>query len=167
MSNGELSSDQSGLADVRLSRHILTAMVANESSAVADAAGDVRAAQERLREVVREAQGQVISAEGVVAERQQAVINRLAGMQLAHRTMEITAGRSIDTDDSGERNLAGVSGEVVDFEVGAVSGVPIQPADAIVLHIAVGDEQIVPAGQYALRADQADYSLSKLPEPQQ
>lgn len=167
MSYGELGSGRGGFADMRLNRTSITAVLAHDLLAVEDAEGDVKGAQEHMRQEMIVEQRKVHAAEGVVTERQQSVIDMLAGMRLAGRTVEVSVGDSLETEESESRNLSGVRGEVVDFEVGSVLGRPIEPAGAVVLHIRTDDEQIVPPGRYPLRADLADYSLSELPDPDQ
>lgn len=175
MSNGELGTPANPWTDISLSPATLMGAVGPEMAAVEDARGDVRAANERLRDDIIAAQERVRSAEADLTDTQQSVLEVLKGMRLMGRAVDFDSGTSLavvytrppgkDIARLKEESLAGVSGELVSFEVGTLLGKPIKSKNTIVLHIDTSRSTRLQADRVAVAADEAEFTISEAPRP--
>lgn len=182
MSNGELGTPKGPLADVRLDPSTLMGAVSSQTLAVENAAGDVKGAQQRLRDDVTAAQRKVEQAQDQLTDEQAALRRRLEELDLPSRLIDFTGGTALGAVDlsepehphlesrSKEEPLAGSGGTITDVEVGTFLGKPITPADSIVLLVDMddgkGDLQFagLPGYRYAVLANAAEYTISEVPQ---
>jgi len=177
MSNGELDKSQNPWADIRLRPATLMGAVVREVAAVEDAQGDIKAANEQLKDDILAAQRRVESAEGNLTDNQQEVISVLKGMSLVGRMVDFESGTSLavvysrppgkDIARRKEEDLTGVSGELMGFEVGTLLGKPIQPANTVVLHIDTKGSTHVQADRIAVAANGAEYTINEVLQPEE
>ncbi len=174
MSNGEIAASTNPWANQEIDPAELMGSVGSASMAVEFAEGDVIGAKENLRAEVAAAQARIDAAEAKLEDKQGAVTERLNGMDLLGRSMDIGSGVSMaivdDAREGGftaepvERNLAGSKGILVGYEVGALLGKPTESAATIVLLVETTEDSPVPKAVYAVPADRTDFKLGELPK---
>lgn len=179
MSNGDLDPSRKPWAQTRISPAALMGAVAREAMAVENAEGDIQGANANLREEVARAQRRVDSAEEHLTDSQQALLERLRGMDLLGRSMGVGSGTAIaEIKENGDgfkavpsaQDLSNTEGVLAGFEVGAIMDEPLAEAGTIVLMVATDgnspEGSPVPQGVYAVAADKAEYTLGEVPQPQ-
>jgi hypothetical protein len=175
MSQGEITASTNPWANQEIDPAKLMGSVSSAAMAVEFAEGDVIGAKENMRAEVAAAQARIDTAEGRLEDKQGAVTERLNGMDLLGRGMDIESGVSmavVDADESGftakpvERNLAGSKGVLVGHEVGALLGKPTESAGTIVLLVETTEDSPVPKAVYAVAADRTGFKLGELPQPE-
>src|SRR6185312_3248594 len=145
MSNGELGTPRGALVDVKLDPSTLMGAVASQRFAVENAAGDVKGAQQRLREEVITAQQAVEQTYEELADRQTALRDRLDELSLPGRMIDFMAGSALGAVDLSDpahpyiepksegEQIAGSGGTITAVEAGTFLGNPVEPADSIIL----------------------------------
>jgi hypothetical protein len=176
MSNGAPNTSNPW-AEVRFDSSNLTSVLAVETGAVEDAAGDVRGANVLMAEEVARIGKKISAAKEALADCQQDIVSRLQELGLVGRAIDITSGTSlgfmVNPDDEpvttiqpAENDLVEVSGIITGFEAGTVFGKPGARPDQIVLHVdeAGGSAASVAVHRYAVPADSAQYTIAEIPQ---
>ncbi len=185
MSSGELSGSKNPWAELELDPTTLMGAVAREALAVEFASGDVKAANERLIDEVSAAQRAVALKRQGLARSQQELREHLNGISLEGRPIDFDSGQTLgaaDYSDGEEKpqadlktvgeDLAGSTGVIVGFEVGAHLGKPLDSPEAVVFLVEMDESsEMLCAGvegyRYGVIANRADYTIGELPQPEE
>lgn len=182
---GEREKPAHPYAKIKFDRATLTSKLAVRASAVQDAAGDLRGAEERMREAIIEAQRDVDDKQGELSARKQEARGGLEELGLVSRAIEFTAGRALAAADLSDpenpyvveaaegEDLAGTSGVVTGAELGTFLGNPVHPPESVVLLVDMDQDKghlnyaVGEGYRYAVIANEAEFKIGEIPEPEE